>query len=395
MRFARRVAVVLLCAGLASCAAAGFGASQLVVEAAEGGTLQAQPTLTFPTIAPITITVTSPVATIVVTTPQFPPVLAPTTAAAATTTTPVSAAATPAPVPAPATAPPAPTAAESPAPAAPAPVATVSAAPATTAASPPAATTTADAEPARESPARAPTPAKSPPPATTAAEEPAGPTTKPALSGSAARSQDVGSPRTQRQPPTLRNANPLEPTNEARREPERQSAPPTTKVDGPPSPALPGWPSDLVQRGALASTVRADDASPRPLALAALVGGVGFLAAAIGLLGLLTLRRGSQRLALAPGRHARSHGGTQTGDSDFYARAMRPKGNDYVAARSLMFRWHSDDPPPGVGAILAAHNVLAQRLAWDGWQLEGGRDGAWWKGSFRRPAGAAVKVVAR
>jgi hypothetical protein len=74
-------------------------------------------------------------------------------------------------------------------------------------------------------------------------------------------------------------------------------------------------------------------------------------------------------------------------DCDFYAQVEGPEGEEYVAARSPMFRWHGDDSPPENVAILAAHNVLVQRLGWEGWKLEGGGR-SWWEGSFWRTAKA-------
>jgi hypothetical protein len=74
------------------------------------------------------------------------------------------------------------------------------------------------------------------------------------------------------------------------------------------------------------------------------------------------------------------------GDCDFYARVERPRDDDDVAARSPMFRWPGDDSPPKQGAILAAHNVLVQRLEWDGWNGEDGGGRRWWERRFRRAA---------
>jgi hypothetical protein len=51
----------------------------------------------------------------------------------------------------------------------------------------------------------------------------------------------------------------------------------------------------------------------------------------------------------------------------------------------LKFRLNGDDVSPDNGAVLAAYNVLVQRLVWDGWYVEEGRDGDWWQARLRRP----------
>jgi hypothetical protein len=111
----------------------------------------------------------------------------------------------------------------------------------------------------------------------------------------------------------------------------------------------------------------------------------------MGLFLLLRLRRGGALAAAETCEIAMWHA---DGDGDFYARAVGPEGKDYVAARSLMFRWQGDDTPPSNGAILAAHNVLMQRLAWDGWSLEEQQNGIWWQRSLHRPVKSAAEVAA-
>jgi hypothetical protein len=108
----------------------------------------------------------------------------------------------------------------------------------------------------------------------------------------------------------------------------------------------------------------------------------GSLALVAAALGLLTVMGMGRKAAWETCEIALSR---RDGDAEFCARASSPKRNDRVAATSPMFRWSSDELP-NEGAILAAYNVITQRLAWDGWTLEEGGDRVWWRRRFRRPA---------
>ena len=77
------------------------------------------------------------------------------------------------------------------------------------------------------------------------------------------------------------------------------------------------------------------------------------------------------------------------GDAEFVGQAVGPDGREYVAAKSLRFRWNGGEVPPDDAAVVAAYNVLVQRLVWDGWYVEEAPGGAWWNARFRRPAKAA------
>ena len=81
------------------------------------------------------------------------------------------------------------------------------------------------------------------------------------------------------------------------------------------------------------------------------------------------------------------------GDADFYARAVGPKGQDDVVARSPMFRWQGDTTPPSDGAVLAAHTILLQRLTWDGWNVEERGTGTWWSARLSRPGTTSAPVA--
>jgi hypothetical protein len=144
---------------------------------------------------------------------------------------------------------------------------------------------------------------------------------------------------------------------------------------------------------ALASVAPADNAFPRPLAVVALAGGVGLLAAALGLFVLGGVKRRTAAGAVPVRETCETAIWRADGDGDFYAQAIGPDGEGYVAARSVMFRWNGYDTPPENGAVLAAYNVLVQRLAWDGWNFEERPSEAWWKASFSRPVKAAVEVA--
>jgi hypothetical protein len=309
----------------ASFALVGFWASQLTGSAG-GATLPTLPGFSFPAT---TIGVTSPIATIAVTTPS--PTSAPATTAAATTSAPAtSTAAAPAPDPK----------------------------PAQVAAASPGATTA--------PPSTAATP-------TTAAPRTAPRAATPAASASRAVSQEISSPRT------------LQQERQVTRRPRVQTTAPPTNVASPAAPAAaaPALTPQPVPVGPVAAIVRTPDAFPWPLAVAATAGGIGLLAAALGLLGVIPLvRRGGWETCEIALRRS-------DGDGDFYARPVGRKRDDQIV-RSPMFRLHSDDPLANDVAILAAHNALVQRLSWDGWEADEARDGVWWKHSFHRPTEAAA-----
>ena len=169
------------------------------------------------------------------------------------------------------------------------------------------------------------------------------------------------------------------------RRPRVQTAAPPTNVASPAAPAAaaPALTPQPVPVGPVAGIVRTPDAFPWPLAVAATAGGVGLLAAALGLLGVIPLvRRGGWETCEIALRRS-------DGDGDFYARPVRRKRDDQIV-RSPMFRLHTDDPPANDVAILAAHNALVQQLSWDGWEADEARDGVWWKRSFHRPTQASA-----
>jgi hypothetical protein len=142
--------------------------------------------------------------------------------------------------------------------------------------------------------------------------------------------------------------------------------------------------------GAAPTPVAHADTLPWPLSgAAARPGGVGLLAAALGLVAVGIVRRRTRvpaAAALETCEIAISHA---DGDAEFCARAIGPRGKGYVAGRSVLFRWNGDTLPD-TAAVHAAHEVLVQRLAWDGWRREAGRDGSWWNANFSRPVGSAV-----
>jgi hypothetical protein len=120
------------------------------------------------------------------------------------------------------------------------------------------------------------------------------------------------------------------------------------------------------------------------LTLASLGGSVGLIAVALGMFALLGVRRRAAWETCEIGLSRRD------GDGEFYARPLRSKRDDPMAATSPMFRWPNDDLP-NEGAVRAAYDVIVQRLAWDGWTLADGRNGVWWRKRFRRPAETARK----
>jgi hypothetical protein len=132
-----------------------------------------------------------------------------------------------------------------------------------------------------------------------------------------------------------------------------------------------------------------DNVLPWPLsAAAARPGSVGLLAAALGLFALGVVKRRTRGAEVAALERCEIAISLADGDGDFYAQAVGPGGKGYVAARSVLFRWSGDDALPDSSAVHAAHDVLVQRLAWDGWRPDEARGGAWWEASFSRPVGS-------
>jgi hypothetical protein len=142
--------------------------------------------------------------------------------------------------------------------------------------------------------------------------------------------------------------------------------------------------------GGAPTTVGQADTLPWPLSAAtARPGGVGLLAAALGLFAVGVVRRRTRVAPIAALETCEITVSHADGDAEFCAQAIGPRGKGYVAARSVLFRWNGDTLPDNA-AVHAAHDVLVQRLTWDGWRRTEGRDGAWWKASFSRPVGSAV-----
>ncbi|MGH2995899.1 MAG: hypothetical protein ACRDM9_06255 [Gaiellaceae bacterium] len=69
--------------------------------------------------------------------------------------------------------------------------------------------------------------------------------------------------------------------------------------------------------------------------------------------------------------------------SDFYALAVGPDGEPYVAGRSERFRWWGSEPPPQRGGAAEAHARLLEQLAEEGWEATQTR-GAWYGTRLRR-----------
>jgi hypothetical protein len=77
---------------------------------------------------------------------------------------------------------------------------------------------------------------------------------------------------------------------------------------------------------------------------------------------------------------------------DFYALAVRPDGEPYVAARSPRFRWVRSEPPPQRGRAAEAHARLLEQLADDGWEATQTR-GAWYGTRLRRPSQPTLREL--
>ncbi|HEX2046109.1 MAG TPA: hypothetical protein VHF23_10815, partial [Gaiellaceae bacterium] len=69
--------------------------------------------------------------------------------------------------------------------------------------------------------------------------------------------------------------------------------------------------------------------------------------------------------------------------SDFYALALRPGGESYVAAVSQPFRWGRNEPPGESGEKADAHAALVELLLGEGWEPAGSAE-AWYQQRFRR-----------
>lgn len=80
--------------------------------------------------------------------------------------------------------------------------------------------------------------------------------------------------------------------------------------------------------------------------------------------------------------------------SDFYALAVRPDGETYVAARSPSFRWLRGEPPPETGGAAEAHAALRERLAAEGWEPTD-RGSHWYMTRFRRRPTPTLRELAR
>jgi hypothetical protein len=72
--------------------------------------------------------------------------------------------------------------------------------------------------------------------------------------------------------------------------------------------------------------------------------------------------------------------------SYFYARALRPDGRLYVAARSPMFWCRQGGVPEPTKSARAAHAAIVEQLAREGWELSRaeGCDWAWYAACFSR-----------
>jgi hypothetical protein len=72
--------------------------------------------------------------------------------------------------------------------------------------------------------------------------------------------------------------------------------------------------------------------------------------------------------------------------SHFYARALRPDGRLYVAARSPMFLCRQGGAPEPTKSARAAHAAIVEQLAQEGWELSRAErcDWAWYAACFSR-----------
>ena len=69
--------------------------------------------------------------------------------------------------------------------------------------------------------------------------------------------------------------------------------------------------------------------------------------------------------------------------SDFYALAVRPDGETYIAAVSEPFKWGSGSPPDQTGEKVEAHAGIVELLLQAGWEPTG-LGTAWYQQRFRR-----------
>jgi hypothetical protein len=141
-----------------------------------------------------------------------------------------------------------------------------------------------------------------------------------------------------------------------------------------------------VQLETASARARGRDLFPSALVLASLGSSVALIIAALGMLTLMAVRR---RLAWERCEISLLR---RDGDGEFYARALGPRQRRNVAVTSPLFRSPTDDLP-NEGAALAAHKVIVQRLAWDGWTLDGDGNGVWWQSQFRRPTKVPTEVA--
>jgi hypothetical protein len=70
--------------------------------------------------------------------------------------------------------------------------------------------------------------------------------------------------------------------------------------------------------------------------------------------------------------------------SDFYAVATQPDGRKRVAARSNLFRWRGEEPPPESDATQTSLRLLVESLEDEGWERVGSGE-RWFELSFQRP----------
>jgi zinc-ribbon domain len=69
----------------------------------------------------------------------------------------------------------------------------------------------------------------------------------------------------------------------------------------------------------------------------------------------------------------------------FYAAAAGADGREREIARSALFPWRREGPPPKEHAAAAAYEALARNLAASGW-IPSGDASPWYAQSFTRPA---------
>lgn len=79
--------------------------------------------------------------------------------------------------------------------------------------------------------------------------------------------------------------------------------------------------------------------------------------------------------------------------SDFYALAVGPGGESYVAARSPTFRWLRREPPPEESRGAEPHARLVAHLVAEGWEPVGSRF-AWYKTRLRRRRRPTLRELA-